>query len=253
MQLSRMARSTLRPLAFATDIDAFRQRCGGQFTGTYHCPIIGGARIVFDAGTGECVGEDGVVLDQPHLVAELLVLCDALRAGMVPGGQGTDDRCEGASPQKLAGEPVSAASSVGESDMRREAAGCGASQAAQQDAGARTGTVPEGDGVPLAIDGVLIRAAQGPCHLRIIDVRHPRLPLWRQVNLLADIFCMNERLMPHVRPLPHDPTSALKSEGQYQRWLKTWKRAGVVGVLMKRAEYQPCAPDGLRDACLVRP
>lgn len=213
MQLSRMAHSTLRPLVFGSDIEGFRTRCGGPLTGTYHCPVIGGTRAVFDPVTAELVDGDGVQVEAPHLVDELTGVWAALLAGLATQG----------------GVPPHGADSVPDST---------------------TGATPS---QPSGIEGVIVRAAQGACHFRIIDVRHSSLPLWRQINLLADLFCVHEKTFPHVRHLPHEPTSALGSEGQYRRWLKTWKRPGVVGVLLKRAEYQPGAPGSEADACLVRP
>lgn len=206
MQLSRMAHSSLRPLAFGVDIDSFRARCGGQLKGTYHCPVIGGTRAVFDPATEELVDGDGVQMDAPHLLGELAGVWTALTADLAPQG---GDAARGVD-----------------------------------------GTVV---GAHVGIEGVVVRAAQGACHFRITDICHPSLPLWRQINMLADLFCVHEKTFPHVRHLPHEPTSALASDGQYRRWLKTWKRPGVVGVLLKRAEYQPGAPGSEADVCLVRP
>lgn len=194
MQIARMATTPLRPVTYNTDIEAFRHHCGGQFTGTYNCPLMLGTPLVYDAATGELVSVEGVLVEgHEHLNAELAILRDAIA----------------------------------------------------QDAAAH-GKAPEG------FEGLMLRVQGGLSRFQLIDIRHPDIALWRQVNLLADLFCHLETSLPHVRPVQHQPTSALRSEGQFKRWLGTWKKPGIGGVLIKRAEYLPGSAGAAQDVCLVR-
>lgn len=105
--------------------------------------------------------------------------------------------------------------------------------------------------VPVSMDGTLLRGQDGSAHYRICDLIHPDLPVWRQVNLLADLFCQLEQRVPHVRPVPHEHTPAMKTETRVARWLATWKRPGCGGVLLKRPELVYAPGRETPDACGV--
>lgn len=87
------------------------------------------------------------------------------------------------------------------------------------------------------LDGVFGRTPDGGGWLRIYDLVHPTLPLWRQVNLLADVFAGLESKIALVRPAAHTLTSSMPTEARYKRWLATWKKPGLQGVILKHAEY----------------
>ncbi len=105
--------------------------------------------------------------------------------------------------------------------------------------------------VPVSMDGALLRGQDGSAHYRIYDLIHPDLPVWRQVNLLADLFCQLEHRVPHVRPVPHEHTPAMKTDTRVARWLATWKRPGCGGVLLKRPELVYAPGRETPDVCSV--
>ncbi|MBG3878087.1 hypothetical protein FVW20_13985 [Desulfovibrio oxamicus] len=195
MQLGRMAQSALRPMIVGTDIEAFRQHCGGSLGGLFHCMRYPGPRLLWDGGTQEFVDEAGAaVAGLAALAGELAVLRDAVGAA-------------------LAGSASAA--------------------------------------VSVSMDGTLLRGQDGSAHYRICDLIHPEIPVWRQVNLLADLFCQLEQRVPHVRPVPHEHTPAMKTETRVARWLATWKRPGCGGVLLKRPELVYAPGQETPDACCV--
>lgn len=106
-----------------------------------------------------------------------------------------------------------------------------------------TGTLP-------SMDGILVRVKDSLCQYRILDMVAP-LPVWRQVNLLADAAALLEPQLPHVRPAQHFHTPVLKTEKQIARWLKSWKRPGLSGVLVKDAEMLYAAGEHSRGCCLI--
>ncbi|MFI3272101.1 MAG: hypothetical protein R3Y11_08390 [Pseudomonadota bacterium] len=118
--------------------------------------------------------------------------------------------------------------------------------------------------MPLAFEGVLLRSKDGMGYFQIVDMHHESLSLWQQINVLNDLFSVLEKRIPHLRYSQHNPTSALKSAGQVKRWLAPWRKPGIAGVLIKKAEYMagPCGlgesdmaenhADMSRAACLIR-
>ena len=195
MQLGRMARSALRPMIVGTDVQAFREYCGGSLGGLFHCMRYLGPRLLWDGGTGEFVDEAGAaVADLDALAGELALLRDAVGVA-------------------LGGSPSAA--------------------------------------IPVSMDGTLLRGQNGSAHYRICDLIHPDLPVWRQVNLLADLFSQLEHRVPHVRPVQHEHTPAMKTDTRVARWLATWKRPGCGGVLLKRPELVYTPGRETLDACSV--
>lgn len=104
---------------------------------------------------------------------------------------------------------------------------------------------------PTAVEGVLLRDKQGTGYVQILDLHHNTLTVWRQINLLADIHSQMERNIPHIRPAQHSPSSALRSDGQFKRWLMAWKKPGIHGLLVKTAECLPGKPEALSDCCFI--
>lgn len=91
--------------------------------------------------------------------------------------------------------------------------------------------------MPLAFEGILLRAKDGTGYFQIVDMHHQSLSLWQQINLLNDLFSALEKYIPHLRYSQHNPTSALKSAGQVKRWLAPWRKPGIGGILIKKADY----------------
>lgn len=91
--------------------------------------------------------------------------------------------------------------------------------------------------MPLAFEGILLRAKDGTGYFQIVDMHHESLSLWQQINVLTDILSALEKRIPHLRYTTHSPSSALKSDGQVKRWLAPWRKPGLAGVLVKKAEY----------------
>ncbi len=115
--------------------------------------------------------------------------------------------------------------------------------------------------MPKAFEGILLRAKDGTGYFQIVDMHHQSLSLWQQINVLSDLFSTLEKSIPHLRYSQHNPTSALKSAGQVRRWLAPWRKPGIAGVLIKKAEYMAGAPSekhgtaeeqATTSACLIR-
>ncbi len=109
--------------------------------------------------------------------------------------------------------------------------------------------------MPLAFEGILLRAKDGTGYFQIVDMHHESLSLWQQINLLSDLFSAMEKRIPHLRYSQHHPTSALKSAGQVKRWLTPWRKPGIAGVLIKKADYMAGVEQGEQAhdaACLIR-
>lgn len=188
MNIQVMARSTLRPMRFMYDIEAFRELRGGHLGNTMHCARYLGQHVLWDAFSREFVSEEGLCLEGlDHLHTEF---------GIVH-------------------------------DLVQEATGHSASAYA-----------------------VIIPVQQGRPRARIYDLIHPNLPLYIQVNLLADMFSALESTVPHTRPVQYFHTSSLNSEKRVTRWLKNWvKRPGCGGVMVKDMEFHYCPGEDAIDAC----
>ncbi len=111
-------------------------------------------------------------------------------------------------------------------------------------------------GCPIHLDGVLIPVQQGNPHFRIYNIFTPAdaapVTLWREINLLADMFARIDRQTVYTRPVQYFHTSSMDSEKRISRWLKTWTtRPGCGGVFFKDMEfiYTPNAP--AQGACVA--
>lgn len=106
--------------------------------------------------------------------------------------------------------------------------------------------------MPQAFEGLLLRANDGTGYFQIVDMHHPSLCLWQQINVLTDLFCLLEKKIPHLRFSPHNPTSALRSPAQFRRWIAPWRKPGIAGVLIKKADFIAGSEHTDTDVCLVR-
>lgn len=256
MRIASMAKSSLRQMRYADDVEAFRLARGGHLGGTMHCARYLGTRILWDAVTEEFISPEGVVVPGlDHLAAELRMVRDRVLAAF---GSALPPHCGGRGAGQSDGE--------GAEEGAEDAAGGGAGNAAATPAAC----VPDVGGVACVggMDGVLIPVQQGLPHFRIYDVFSGQseaaltgsegadagnMTLWRQINLLADMFAELDSKTVYTRPVQYFHTPSLDSEKRVTRWLKNWTtRPGCGGVYFKEMEfvYQPNRT--AQGACVVR-
>lgn len=111
-------------------------------------------------------------------------------------------------------------------------------------------------GCSIHLEGVVIPVQQGLPHFRIYDMftANPETPLtlWRQINLLADMFAELDRKTVYTRPVQYFHTSSLDSETRVTRWLKNWTtRPGCGGVFFKDVEFVYTPGTLAHNACVA--
>ncbi|GFM36523.1 hypothetical protein [Desulfovibrio psychrotolerans] len=261
MRIASMAKSPLRQMRYADDVEAFRLARGGHLGGTMHCARYLGTRILWDAATEEFISPEGVVVPGlDHLTAELRMVRDR---GLAAFGSALPPHCGG----RGAGEGFGESDGEGAGQISGESAGDAAGGGSGNSAATPAACVPDVGGVG-GMDGVLIPVQQGLPHFRIYDVFSGQseaaptgsegadagnMTLWRQINLLADMFAELDSKTVYTRPVQYFHTPSLDSEKRVTRWLKNWTtRPGCGGVYFKEMEfvYQPNRT--AQGACVVR-